>query len=117
MWPAAEAPLELQQLLGAGGGVEVDVASDERSIVWMAGEGNERGIVLVSFDGGMRFGGLRKMGLVAAGLEEDVVLGVEGKGKGRDGGSAGGRVGDGSEGEWFWKERAMWVGLKKGFRF
>ena len=146
MWPSANAPVELLDLLnpspGArsnlggqrtiGGGVQA--LSDERSIVYMAKEYSEResAIVLVNFDPGIHFQGLKKLTMTASSLEmEDtsrkMVLdersGAFNAQRGKP--IASSSVPDALESPkdaeqirpWFQKERAMHLDIGKGFRF
>ena len=67
LWPPPTAPPELFDLLCPGGRVgTMQAASDDRSIVYMAGtpnvqHGHQRAIVLISFDPGWRPKGLRRL--------------------------------------------------------
>ena len=146
MWPSARAPVELLDLLnpnpGArshltsprtiGGGVLA--SSDERSVIYIAKESMEKesGIILVNFDPGIRFQGLRKLDMNASSLEtvetaRRVVLSE------RSGTSVSDRTrviasqeapdalrpprGAGEVRPWFRKERAMHLDIGKGFQF
>lgn len=65
LWPSANAPMELVELLNPGRGHvdEIGVVEDERSLVYQAAlspsaTGPERNLILINFDRGMRHPGL-----------------------------------------------------------
>jgi hypothetical protein len=67
LWPPASAPPELFDLLCPGGRLgSVHAASDERSIIYMAGtpqaqHGNQRAIIMISFDPGWGHSGFKRL--------------------------------------------------------
>lgn len=146
IWPTANAPEELLDLLNpspgtrshlagqrlVGGGVQA--ISDERSIVYMAKENLEKesAIVLVNFDSGIRFGGLTEMNSNASLLEMDgtarkIVLDQRGvaprKGMDRavplssEADTSGSIEDSGQTRPWFREETAMHMDIGKGFHF
>lgn len=146
IWPTANAPEELLDLLNPSPGTRSNLASqriigggvqaisDERSIVYMAKENleQESAIVLVSFDAGIRFGGLTNMKSNASSLEMDdsarkVVLDQRGvaprKGMNRavplpsEADTPGSVEDAGQTRAWFREERAMHMDIRKGFHF
>ena len=67
LWPHADAPAELFELLCPGGRVgNVHAVADEHSIVYMAGapniqHSNQRAIIVISFDPGWGHSGLKRL--------------------------------------------------------
>ena len=145
IWPMANAPVELLDLLNPSPGARSHLAgqrtigggvraiSDERSIIYMAKEysENESAIILVNFDPWIRFDGLTKLDMSASSLEtmdttRKVVLDERGrsfeKGKNR---AIALPVADAPGPDedvdrirpWFREESAMHINIGKGFRF
>ncbi|MCJ1458697.1 hypothetical protein MMC28_009071 [Mycoblastus sanguinarius] len=90
----------------------------------------DHAIILVSFDSGIDYPGLRKMSFDPDEAEDPVIaitgqkaegsLGPADKGKGKEKVALNqevGREGQGSEEDWFRIERAMWMDIGKGFQF
>ena len=145
IWPKANAPVELLDLLNPSPGTKSHLAcprtisggvlatSDERSIIYMAKEysEDESAIVLVNFDPGIRFQGLKKLAPTSSSLKiedtpRNVVLnersGAIDKSKSREIASmTRSDTLESSEGAdqlrpWFRKERAMHTDIGKGFQ-
>lgn len=144
MWPPNDAPLRLLKLLnpcsrnqahvGCCSSIRGRVAaiSDERSIVFMAGECSLKGqsIVLINFDSWSRFEGLESLKgkyeyLISRERPTETITTLEGQHASSDWVSthSGSRNDTGSEQErddcrsWFREERAMHVDISQGFQF
>lgn len=144
LWPPANAPTELIELLNRGRGYvdEISVMEDERSLVYQAAPSSvagdaERNIILINFDRGVRHPGLpllRWPGMDEPASANVPAVTMSGQGSERreegiqfakwgpvrtdvSGPRSGGAVMGPGKGDWWSRELAMYLHIKEGYRF